>query len=215
MKKKILLILACFWIIISLLLIGASYAKYISSIGTNASVGIDIWSVVINNTDILQNNNFSSQLSLQFPETEYHLENVIVPGAIGYFDLVIDTSEVSLPYKYSVTVVPDVTNEIADIRAIGFSTDGNNNQITYLDAQHTEIYNTVYPDSVSSSLRVYVEWFEESPATLNDAADTNIALDGDSAVIRANLTVEQIVTPSPTPVATGTETPTPTPTPEP
>ena len=205
MKKRILMILACLWVIISLLLIGATYAKYISSIGTNASVGIDVWTVVINNTDILQNNNFSSQLSLQFPETDYHLANVIVPGAIGYFDLTVDTSEVSLPYKYSVTVVPDQTNEIADIKAIGFSVDGNNNQITYLDAQHTEIYNTVYPDSVSSTLRVYVQWFEESPATLNDAADTNIGLDGDSAVIRANLTVEQIVS----------ATPTPTPTPEP
>lgn len=193
MKKRILLLLACLWIIISFLLIFTTYAKYISSLSATTGVDVSAWTVVVNETNIIENNNFSSNLTLQFPETDYQLGDVIVPGAIGYFDLTIDTSQVSIPYKYTVSVAPDVSNEIADIKVIGFSTNGNNEQITYLDEQNNQIFNTVSPSSVSSAIRVYVKWFDDNTETLNDYADTNIALDGGSAIIQATLTFEQIL----------------------
>ena len=193
MKKKVLFILACFWIIISFLLIRITYAKYLTAMSGSSDAHVSFWNITLNNQDILSNSNFSSNISLVFPGDTYRKANVIVPGGIGYFDLTIDTSTVSIPYKYSVTVTPAASNDIDDIDVIGYSLDGNNNNITYLTAQNTEIANTVYPNTLNSSIRVYVQWVDGGQAeVLNDIADTNIALDGGNAVITVTVDFEQV-----------------------
>ena len=193
MKKRILFILACFWIIISFLLIRITYAKYISSISGSSNAHISFWNITLNNQDILSNADFSSNISLTFPGDTYRSANVIVPGATGYFDLTIDTSTVSIPYQYSVTVVPAPSNNIDDIAAIGYALDQDYNNITYLDSQHTDISNTVYPGALTSSIRVYVSWIDGgNTEVLNDIDDTYIALDAGNAVLTVTVDFEQI-----------------------
>lgn len=192
MKKRVLFILACFWIIISFLLIRTTYAKYLTSVDASADVGIAIWNVVINNQDILTSSNFSTNLSLEVPGTDYYIEDYIVPGAIGYFDIEIDTDEVTIPFKYTVTAEPDILNDIDDIEVIGYSLNGNNQNITYLSNENTEIANTVYPTSENSSIRIYIKWNDDSSETLDDDEDTEIALDEGKAAVRVNVLVEQI-----------------------
>ena len=85
MKKKVLLILALLWFVISFLVIRVTYAKYLSTIASNTSVGISAWKLKINTQDIIQNTNFSNNLSLTFPGNEYYIQDVIVPGAMRLF----------------------------------------------------------------------------------------------------------------------------------
>ena len=192
MKKRVLFVLACFWIIISFLLIRTTYAKYLTSVDASADVGIATWNVVINNQDIITSSNFSTNLSLEVPETAYHIEDYIVPGSIGYFDIVVDPQDVTIPFEYSITAEADILNDIDDIEVIGYSLNGNNNVITYLNNENTEISNTVYPTSESSSIRVYVQWIDDNTEALDDDDDTEIALDEGKAVVRVNVLVEQV-----------------------
>ncbi len=82
MKKRVLLILALLWFIISFLVIRVTYAKYLSSIDSNASIGISAWKVKLNTQDVIENSDFSENLELIFPGDDYYTEDTIVPGAL-------------------------------------------------------------------------------------------------------------------------------------
>ena len=191
MKKRIIFIFACLWIIISFMLIKSTYAKYLSAVNANANVSISVWNIVLNEQNIIKNSNFSSNLSLVFPGNDYYSEGFIVPGSIGYFDLTIDTSSVTMPFKYSVIASPDATTEISDIKVIGYSLDGNNDVINYLNEENSTIENSVSVDSQNSSIRVYMQWVDDDTETLDDDADTELALDGSKAVVLVNVLFEQ------------------------
>ena len=82
----------------------------------------------------------------------------------GYFDLVVDTSEVNLAVRYTVTCSIPENSDIPDAKIVGYSFPGQQNYITYID-------NT--QNSVSSSSAASVNTntiFEEIGLTY----DTNL-----------------------------------------
>lgn len=85
MKKRIILLLACLWLIISFLLIKSTYAKYLSTIDSNANISISAWRIKLNTQDIMQNSDFTQNMNLIFPGNDYYLEDTIVPGALRLF----------------------------------------------------------------------------------------------------------------------------------
>ena len=60
MKKKVLFILACFWVIISFLLIRITYAKYLTAMSGSSDAHVSFWNITLNNQDILSNSNLTS-----------------------------------------------------------------------------------------------------------------------------------------------------------
>ncbi len=85
MKKKVLFILACFWLIISFLIIKSTYAKYLSTINSNANISISAWRIKLNTQDIMTNSNFTQNMNLIFPGDNYYVADNIVPGALRIF----------------------------------------------------------------------------------------------------------------------------------
>ena len=85
MKKKVLFILACFWLIISFLIIKSTYAKYLSTINSNANISISAWRIKLNTLDIMSNSNFTQNMNLIFPGDNYYVADNIVPGALRIF----------------------------------------------------------------------------------------------------------------------------------
>jgi len=85
MKKRIILFIALLWFACSFLIIKATYAKYLSSVASNTGIGIEGWKILINNQDIMQNSDFSSNIELMFPGDDYYSEGAIVPGAMRIF----------------------------------------------------------------------------------------------------------------------------------
>ena len=191
MKKKFLFIIACFWLIISFFIIKYSYAKYLSTIDSNANIRIDQWKLILNNQDITESSDFSQNLSLVFPGNEYYSDDCIVPGAIGYFDLNIDSSTVSLAFKYTITLGLDEHNQIGDVKLIGYSYPGIINDITYIDSSANQIISTCNKDVTSTNIRVYITWNDDNSASLTDAQDTAIALNSSSAIVNAHILFEQ------------------------
>ena len=85
MKKKVLFVLACFWLIISFLIIKSTYAKYLSTINSNANISISAWRIKLNTQDIMANSNFTQNMNLIFPGDNYYVADNIVPGALRIF----------------------------------------------------------------------------------------------------------------------------------
>ena len=192
MKKRVFLIFACLWIIISLLIIRSTYAKYLTSIDGGTNVNIAQWNLILNKQDILQNSDFSSTLSLKVPKSDYYIEDYMVPGATGYYDLIIDSSNVSLPFRFHITCSVAENSDIKDAKIIGYSRNGIS-QITYLDDSKKEITDSVSETVDTCSVRVYVKWIDnDSSETMNDTNDTSVAINNGNAIITTNISFEQI-----------------------
>ena len=196
MKKIILLVLGLLWILISFFTIKSTYAKYLTNLSANNNIGIAAWNIILNNQNIISNSNISSTLDLTIPETNYYKQNCLVPNAIGYFDLNLNTTNVNMPFKYTITCTPNINNNINDIKIIGYALDSQTQQITYLQNSNDIIQRTVNAQDTSSFLRVYVQWIEGPQIELlNDINDTSLALasSNNSAIIDVAITFEQIV----------------------
>ncbi len=161
MKKRIIFVFACLWLIISFFIIKYTYAKYLSSIDSNSNISIDGWKIILNNQDIMQNSDFSQNLELVFPGNDYSRENCIVPGAVGYFDLNIDSSNVFLPFRFTVTLDVPEENEINDVKIIGYSYPGKIDYITYTDDSSNSINSSCARDVDSLLIRIYVSWDDD------------------------------------------------------
>ncbi len=119
---------------------------------------------------------------------------VLYQAQYGYFDLIVDTSEVDLAVKYTVTATLLNTNEIADCKIIGYSFPGQIDTITYLNDSNTEVQGSVAAEYDSSTIRIYVSWDDnEETESLNDTQDTSIALNSGKSVIQANVSFEQLI----------------------
>lgn len=113
----------------------------------------------------------------------------------GYFDLVIDSSRVSLNYSYTITISTPATSNVTDMKLKGYSLDGGTT-ITDLSSGVTQITNNVANNVNSVSIRVYVQWSDDSATeTMNDISDTSVAVTNGKAVIQANINFEQIEAP--------------------
>lgn len=112
----------------------------------------------------------------------------------GYFDLVVDTSEVNLAVRYTVTATNATTSDIADLKIVGYSFPGQQNYITYLENGVNEVHSSLAKDINSSTIRIYVSWNDDSATeTLNDSQDTQIALNNGKAIVEAHVLFEQLV----------------------
>ena len=121
-KKKAFLMLACVWFIITFSVIQTTYAKYVTNLNANANISISYWNIVVNTQNILENSDISSVMSVVLPGDEYTLENVLVPGATGYFNLNIDSSNVTVPFTLTVTTAINESRTITtDFAISGYS----------------------------------------------------------------------------------------------
>lgn len=139
----------------------------------------------------MENSDITSTIDLVIPETDYYIEDYIVPGAIGYFDINVDSTDVSVRFKYTITCSPSETNNISDLKPIGYSLNGNNDSIIYLTETNSTIENYLLSYETTSSIRVYVKWIDDSTEILNDTADTDLSQDQAIGKLDVNVKFEQ------------------------
>ena len=186
------MILACSWIIISFLVIKSTYAKYLTKVDSDANVGIASWKIKVNTQDIMNNSDFSNNMSFTFPGDTYRKQNYAVPGATGYFDIDVDSSEVNIQFKYTVTCTFPSGNDVTDLKVTGFSVNRGGTIYPYTNDSSTPIVNYLTPTANSGTLRVYVQWVDGTATeNLNDVNDTSLALSSGKAKVQANVRFEQ------------------------
>ncbi len=140
----------------------------------------------------MNNSDITSTIELVVPESDYYKENYIVPGAIGYFDVNVDSTNVSVRFKYTITCSSPNSNQISDLKPIGYSLNGNNDTIIELTNTNYTIENYLLSYETTSSIRVYVKWIDDLTESLNDLEDTTLAQDNSIGKVDVNVKFEQM-----------------------
>jgi hypothetical protein len=200
-KKKAFLLLACIWFIITFTVIQTTYAKYVTNLDANTNISISYWNILVNDQDIIENSDISGSMVSVLTGNDYTKENVIVPGAIGYFDLNIDSSNVTVPFKLTVTsAINEASTLSEDFIVSAYSLDGGitiNSLISDDTISDDDIINNdvtafsidVAEDTDTTLLRVYTTWDDDG---IDSEEDTLLGISGGTAILDVTLDFEQI-----------------------
>lgn len=112
----------------------------------------------------------------------------------GYFDLIVDTSEINLAVRYTITTAVDENSDIPDAKIVGYSFPGQQDYITYLDSTENSVSSSSAVSVNTNKIRIYVSWNDNpNTETLNDNQDTQIAVNCGNTKLKVNVLFEQLV----------------------
>lgn len=187
--KKAFLLLACIWFIITFSIIQTTYAKYVTNLNANTNISISYWNILVNEQDIVENSDISETITCVLPGNTYSKADVLVPGSTGYFDLNINSSEVNVPFKLTVTSAVNETSSLTtDLKVSGYSIDGGD--IVELSDDVLDFSCNIAQDTDSTLIRVYTTWVDDG---LDSKEDTALGITGGTAILDVTLDFEQII----------------------
>lgn len=189
MKKRILSYLFVFLLLISsFYLIQSTYAKYKKKVEQGVQLSLARWNIILNNQSIAGKTTVSSDVVPYFEANEYMAENVLAPGATGYFDIEIDATDVDVSFNYLLNIIQN--EEYPDIVAYGYSLDPTSEQI--LDIPEDGITGNIVHNTPLTKLRIYIKWDDSSENVMDNATDTALAINNSTFTLNASFVFTQI-----------------------
>lgn len=187
-KKKAFLMLACVWFIITFSVIQTTYAKYVTNLNANANISISYWNILVNNQNITENSDLSAVMTVVLPGNEYAKSDVLVPGSTGYFDLNIDSSQVTVPFTATIsTAINEASSLKTDFVVTGYSINGG--EIIELTDTNSFTY-SIGSDVSNTLITIYTTWIDDG---LDSTEDTSLGILGGTAILDVNVKFEQTV----------------------
>ncbi len=191
--KKIKPILAVISLFILINFVQETYAKYISDAGGQARMNIARWLIKINNQDIITNDYLTNVITPIIIESPHVKSGVLAPRSQGYFDLVIDYTDVDVSFAYTVNANVALDSGVSDLKVTGYSENGG--LVTPVNGTLNNFGETVNlnnPNRVKT-LRVYITWEDSETENMNNAADTMAAINQDLAIINVSMLFTQVI----------------------
>ena len=178
-KKYILLILSFISLYITICLANETYAKYVSSATSTSSTSIARWRILVNNDDISVGATSTSLITPVFPGSSDISANVIAPNAEGYFDLVLDATNVDVSFRYEISIEPNANSPVTELIATRYAVNGAE-PVNFVAGDNT-LEGTVNLSNTTRTynIRVYIKW-DDSLNLMTNAQDTNTTV-GDQA----------------------------------
>ena len=201
LRLKILFILVTLAITVSLM--SSTYSRYVADTTGNLEGQFANWKILVNENDITNGNSSSIQLTPVIYNNDNVASNKIAPSSKGYFDIVVDASNVEVSFDYEVTL--DILNEnIPDLLISEYSILNNNvneddDTVERISVVDNKIVGTLkYENPATSSddvfmfepftIRVFFEWYDGETATMSDGMDTLIGTSENEVLqIQANI----------------------------
>lgn len=159
-------------------------SKYRDEFDGLTSVQLARWNIKVNNQEIANQDTLTANITPTFEGTDTIAEGVLAPGAKGYYDIVIDSSEVDVAFSYRLTLSCVEDEVISDIVLSGYTINPEENTevVTYAD----EIYGEVPVDQNLITIRIYFEWNDSDDASMDNEADTDVIINHTSVPIINN-----------------------------
>ena len=187
-NKKILLLICGLLLCICVALIAQTYAKYLSSAQSTSSINVASWNINVNNQAIVTSSDFSSVVEPVFPGNDYIAANIIAPTAEGYFDLVLDFSQVDVAFNYKISTSVNANSSVKDLVVTGYSIDGgeiiNSNEPITEDIMLSSNIDT-------RTIRIYLVWDDSATSSMDNLSDTAISNTG-KAMFDVNINFTQL-----------------------
>lgn len=194
-KFKILIVLALLGI--SLSVMSSTYSRYVADTTGDIAMAFAKWQILVNNEDITNETTTSLEIEPTILENKNVAQNKLAPTSKGYFDILIDPSNVQVSFNYKIEILKDenIPDLIIDKYAILDSTlEIDENNIIYNDILDNEINNSFTLDKDNFkpfTVRVFFEWYDKEDNEMNDNDDTNLINTNEKYSIKANIKFEQ------------------------
>ena len=177
-NQKIFFLLALISLICTVLLINNTYAKYKTDADANTNISIAKWNILINNQDIKTNHDFSNTISPVFSGNENIASGIIAPTAEGYFDIIINCSNVDVSFSSNLKISVSEDSNVPDLLITGY-TINDGELLTFNNGDYELNDTTLYTDTTRvKHYRFYVKWEDGIDATMDNAADTAATSNG-------------------------------------
>lgn len=180
-NKKDLRFILIFIIVIAVsfaYLFQASYAKYRKNVAAQADAEIASWNIKINDEDIGKKKTLQNKIKPTFPGDEFTNEGVIAPGSTGYFEIVIDASNVDVDFNYELIAIPsETTNDISDLKIKSYIINPsatNTTETPYVNGE--TIKNTITRNTTKTTIRMFIEWYDGDEQTMDNSTDTDVGV---------------------------------------
>lgn len=190
--KKASLLLALISLLLTVITINKTYAKYQTNVDAEADIKVARWHILVNNQDVRNNSETKTKITPTFIGTTHIKEGVIAPTASGYFDIIIDCSSVDVSFSYEITMVTDDDSNVKDFIVTGYSLNGGE-KINI--ANGDKIVNNIYQkDNINNiNIRVYVKWNDDEGSTMDNSEDAKATIEGsNNAKMNVSLNFKQI-----------------------
>jgi len=191
-KRKISLLLAFLSLFSCLYFAQDSYAKYLTKANTSVTGAIAKWNIVVNNTTIKNNDTLTNVITPTFEGTTHIAPDVIAPTVTGYFDLIIDSTNVDVSYTYNISITRN--SNLSDFIVTGYSVDGG----TLISVNTASLIPSIEDDVLLSdsqrvhTIRVYIGWNDDAATqNMNNSEDTQVTVDLSSITLDVVMTFTQ------------------------
>ena len=178
-RLNILTLLFIISLLITIICINSTYARYYEEMDTNYQMGgIKRWSIQVNDTDIYEQTDLREILQPVLIDDVNMRNNLLVPGREGYFEIELDYSKVDVPFTANFTVEQTISPMLVDFELYGYwvrpaSETGEEPELT--DITISKNVNTISPMSFSidfdptiegeekiQTIRAYFRWNDET-----------------------------------------------------
>lgn len=191
-RERLGKLLACVALLFVILVVTDTYSKYLTQASGTTDIDVARWRILVNGQDIRNNANLSQVITPTLYTNANIAQNIIAPTSTGYFDLLINCADADVSFEYTINMTPNANSSVEDFVATGYSIGGGN---TIALDRGDDITGQVSVSSNPStiSIRVYVEWDDDSEdAVMDNDDDTAATSSNQNAKLDVNLSFTQL-----------------------
>ena len=200
MNKRIKIILILLTLSVTLSFMSDTYSRYVVSTPSNIELSFASWQILVNNKDITDGTTSSLEITPVIEASNNIKDNKIAPSSKGYFDILVNPTEVEMSFDYTVNVkvlnenLPDIL--ISKYAILDKNYEEGKTTITKQDIVNNEIKGSLTYDNKTKNfkfeeftIRVYFEWYEGTNELMDDVADTEIGASNEEETLNIKATV--------------------------
>lgn len=189
-KKYLMISLTFFSLFITFCMINETYAKYKSSTTSTTSTSIARWKILVNNDDVTLGSTSTSLITPVFPGNNDINSNVLAPNAEGYYDVVLDASNVDVSFKYSITTSVNPSSPVKELVATKYVINGGE-ETFFESGQTVEGIMRLSDTERVVNIRVYVKW-DDSLNIMTNKEDTDTTVGSQKGILDVTVSAIQI-----------------------
>ena len=164
----------------------SSYAKYRRQTETTVQARVASWNLKVNNEDISSSTTLTNSITPTIDSNPYVKAGTIAPGSSGYFDIIIDATNVDVDFTYTVTGEVDDDTPLEDLIIKNYKV---NNGSTTAYNSTTGIVGDIPMNTSRTTIRMYFEWNDSATNTMDNQEDTAYAQEDDYIDTEVNITI--------------------------
>lgn len=189
-KKYLMVSLTFFSLFITFCMVNETYAKYKTTATSTTSTSIARWKILVNNDDVTLGSTSTSLITPVFPGNNDINSNVLAPNAEGYFDIILDASNVDVSFKYSITTAVNPSSPVKELVATKYIINGGEEK-TFDSTKTVEGIMRLSDTERTVNIRVYVKW-DDSLNIMTNKEDTDTTVDNKKGILDVTVSAIQI-----------------------